>query len=445
MRATRVPALRFIGAVRRRGLLDATGDLWRAHGDAFDVRIGSQRLMFLMHPDAVEQVNVSSRDHFTKGKSYDGVRAYLIGSGIVGSTGDLWRRQRKLMAPFFTPRGVRAYSEIMLQDAIALSERWDALADSDGRVDMSDEMTLITASIILTSMFSTATTDSITEIKDAVAEMIRFSGDTVKGIRMPLSVPTTRNRRYLAARTLVHSTIEDVITRRRGIDESDWPADLLSRLMLARDPSTGEPMSETLLRDESITTFFAGHETTARTLAFAWYALAVNPEARARLHAELDEVLGARTPTAEDLHDLPYTLQVVKEVLRMFPAAPFYARDAISDTEIAGTAVPARTTVMLSPYWTHRHPDFWDDPDRFDPDRWGGRREADMHSHQYHPFAAGPRICIGNSFSLLESHLLLAVLAHRFSPRLAEGARPRWHMHGTLSFESGLPMLIESR
>ncbi|WES64549.1 cytochrome P450 [Microbacter sp. GSS18] len=445
MRATRVPAPRFIGAVRRRGFLDATGDLWRAHGDAFDVRIGSQRLMFLMHPDAVAQINVSSRDDFTKGKSYDGVRAYLIGSGLVGSTGDLWKRQRKLMAPFFTPRGVQAYSEIMLRDAIALSERWDNLADSDGRVDMSDEMTLITASIILTSMFSTATTDSITEIKDAVAEMIRFSGDTVKGIRMPLSVPTPRNRRYLAARTLVHGTIADVITKRRSIDEADWPADLLSRLMLARDPSTGEPMSETLLRDESITTFFAGHETTARTLAFAWYALAVNPEARARLDAELDEVLGTRTPTAADLHDLPYTLRVVKEVLRMFPAAPFYARDAITNTEIAGTAVPARTTVMLSPYWTHRHPDFWDGPEDFDPDRWGGRREADMHSHQYHPFAAGPRICIGNSFSLLESHLLLAVLAQRFSPRLAEGARPRWHMHGTLSFESGLPMLIERR
>ncbi|GAA1465000.1 cytochrome P450 [Microbacterium thalassium] len=445
MRATRVPARRFIGMVRRDGFLDATGDLWRAHGDAFDVRIGSQRLMFLMHPDAVTQVNMTARDSFTKGKSYDGVRAFLIGEGLVGSTGDLWKRQRKLMAPFFTPRGVRAYSEIMLQDAIRLSERWDALADSDGGVDMSDEMTLVTASIILTSMFSTATTDSIVEIKDAVAEMIRFSGDTVKVIRVPLPVPTPRNRRYLAARALVHGTIADVIATRRSIDEADWPDDLLSRLMLARDPATGEPMSETLLRDESITTFFAGHETTARTLTFAWYALAANPEARARLHAELDAVLGGRPPTADDLHDLPYTLQVVKEVLRLFPAAPFYARDAISDAEVAGITVPERTTVMLSPYWTHRHPEFWDHPDRFDPDRWGGRQEADMHSHQYHPFAAGPRICIGNSFSLLESHLLLAVLAQRFSPRLAEGARPRWHMHGTLSFESGLPMRIERR
>jgi cytochrome P450 len=204
-------------------------------------------------------------------------------------------------------------------------------------------------------------------------------------------------------------------------------------------------MSESLLRDESITIFFAGHETTARTMTFAWYALAANPHVAAQLYEELDSVLGGRTPATDDLRQLPYTLQVIKEVLRLYPAAPIYARDAIAGDRIDGFDVPAGAAVILSPYYTHRHPDFWEEPERFDPDRWTREKEAMRHHYAYHPFAAGPRICIGNNFSLLESHLLLAVLAQRFAPRLRTGFEPRWVMQGTLGFVGGLPMVIAAR
>lgn len=235
--------------------------------------------------------------------------------------------------------------------------------------------------------------------------------------------------------------LADVIAHRRASGVA--PRDLLTQLMETRDDE-GRPMAKSLLADESITMFFAGHETTARTLAATWAALSAHPRVAQRLHAELDGVLGDRTPTVDDLRALPYTLQVVKEVLRLWPAAPFYVRDAVEDTEVAGHPVPAGTPVMLTPYWTHRHPDFWEDPEVFDPDRFTPEAEKARHPQAYHPFATGERVCIGNHFSLLESHLLLAVLARRFAPRLV-GVQPRWVMNGVLSPAGGLPMRIVAR
>ncbi len=445
MKAPGPGLLRFINGVRTHGFLAFAGQQWREHGDVFQVRIGRRTLVFAMHPDAVERLNVGHRQNYDKLGSYDPVRRYLLGDGLVVSTGELWRRQRKLMAPFFTPKGVQAYAALMLGDGVRLVERWQALASEGTEVEISEEMTLVTASIILKAMFSTETIESIHQMKDAVETMISFVDTKMAGVHLPLWVPTAKNRKYVAARELVHRSVSGLIAQRRGTDEAQWPDDLLSRLMKARDEETGQAMSESLLRDESITTFFAGHETTARTMTFAWYALAANPKVTERLHEELDRVLGGRPPTADALRQLPYTLQVIKEVLRLYPAAPFYVRDAVAGDKLGGFDVPAGAAVMLSPYYTHRHPQFWDDPEVFDPDRWTREREAARHSHAYHPFAAGPRICIGNHFSLLESHVLLAMLAQRFTPRLRPGFEPRWVMKGTLGLANGLPMVISSR
>lgn len=445
MRAPGPGLLRFIRGARARGFLAYVGDVWRAHGDVFQLKIGPRTLLFAIHPDAVEHVTVTNRQNYDKRRSYEPVRKYLLGDGLVASTGDLWRRQRKLMAPFFTPKGVQAYSGLMLRDAARLVERWEALARGGAEVEMSEEMTTITASIILKAMFSSETIESIHRMKDAVETMIGFVDTKMAPIHLPLWLPTERNRNYLAARDLVHRSIAALIAQRRAADQSTWPDDLLSRLMRARDEETGQAMSAGLLRDESITTFFAGHETTARTMTFAWYALGANPDVAARLHDELDRVLGGRPPTVDDLRQLPYALQVIKETLRLYPAAPFYVRDALGPDRLGGCDVPAGAAVMLSPYYTHRHPEFWDDPEAFDPDRWTREQEAARHGHAYHPFAAGPRICIGNNFSLLESHLLLAVLAQRFSPRLRPGYAPQWTMRGTLGLAAGLPMTIAAR
>ncbi len=435
----------FIRGVRTSGFLDYVGELWRAHGDMFQVRIGRRTLIFAIHPDAVAHCNVTQRQSYDKVASYDTVRRYLTGDGLVASTGDLWRRQRKLLAPFYTPKGVQAYTELMLRDGARLVERWQTLASQGAEVEIAEEMTFVTASIILKAMFSTETIESIHQMKDAVETLVSYVSTAQAGVQWPVWVPTKKNKKYVTARDMVHRAISAIIAGRRAIDEAQWPDDLLTKLMKARDEETGEAMSEKLLRDESLTTFFAGHETTARTMTFTWYALAKNPEVTARLHEELDRVLGGRAPTADDLRQLPYTLQVIKEVLRLYPAAPFYVRDAVVADRLAGYEVPAGAAVMLSPYYTHRHPQFWAHPEVFDPDRFTRERETARHPYAYHPFAAGPRICIGNNFSLLESHLLLAMLAQRFTPRLRPGFEPRFVMQGTLGIANGLPMVIAAR
>jgi cytochrome P450 len=204
-------------------------------------------------------------------------------------------------------------------------------------------------------------------------------------------------------------------------------------------------MSDQLLKDEVITIFFAGHETTARTMTFAWYALSQNLEIAERLHAEVDSVIGDRPPTLDDLRKMPFALQVIKETLRLYPPVPIYARDAIADDEIDGVFIPAGSPVLLIPYCTHRHPDFWDEPEKFDPDRWTPENEKAQHPYAYHPFAAGQRICIGNNFSLFEAHIMLTMLARRFAPRLQQGHRPQIDMAGTLISKNGLPMYIKRR
>ena len=264
--------LQFIKGVRAHGFLDFVGSLWREHGDVFQVRLGPRRLVFAMHPDAVERINVSQRQNYDKKASYEAVRKYLLGEGVLASTGEVWRRQRKLMAPFYTPKGVQAYAELMIRDGQRLVERWQDLANKGTEVEIAEEMTFVTASIILKAMFSTETMESIHQIKDSVETMIGFVSARQTSVPVPLWVPTAKNRKYLAARNLVHRLIEGLIAQRRGLDEAQWPDDLLSRLMKARDEETGQAMSQTLLRDESITTFFAGHETTARTMTFTWYA-----------------------------------------------------------------------------------------------------------------------------------------------------------------------------
>jgi cytochrome P450 len=427
---------------RRAGFLDYMGELWQKYGDLFQVNILNRRMIVAIHPDAVRHVNVSNRQNYDKLQSYDLVRRFLTGDGLLSSRGELWRRQRKLMSPFYTPKGVQAYGETMLKDGQRLLERWSRL---DGKtMEIGEEMTFVTATIILRSMFSMETDEAIIRMKSAVETMLGYIGIVQNGIMIPLWIPTRNNREYRKARDIVHTYLHSIIDQRRALSEADWPNDLLTRLMQTRDEETGEPMSENLLRDESITTFFAGHETTARTMTFAWYALATNPHVAEKLYAELDTVLGDHTPTLEDLHHLPYTLQVIKEVLRLYPPAPFYMRDAIAEDQL-GDFNTQGLPVLLSPYYTHRHPDFWENPLEFNPDRWAPEQETKMHPYAYHPFAAGQRVCIGNNFSLLESHILLALLAREYSPRLVPGFTPKFIMGGTLGTSNGFPMMIERR
>ncbi len=438
--------LKNIRDMSQQGMLDFISESWRTYGDIFEVKVGPKRLVMVIHPDHVRHVTITNASNYEKLESYEPVRKYVVGDGIITSTGDLWRRQRRLMAPFYTPRGVQDFADIMLRDTLAMSERWDRLAAEGTPVEIFDEMALVTASIVLKAIFSTESEEDVLEIKEAVETMIVYAAAVANNpFSLPDWVPTPSNTEYWKAHDLVHAYINGILDERLALDEADYPDDLLSKLILVEDPETGERMTRDLLRDEAMTNFFAGYETSARTISHAWYALAANPEVKAKLHEELDRELGGRVPTLEDLKRLPYTLRTIKETLRLYPPAPMYAKDVIADDVIDGYEVKAGTVIMLLPYFTHRHPGFWEDPLRFDPDRHAPDAEKARHPQAYHPFASGQRICLGNHFSLLEMHIMLAILAQRFDPQFIPGYEADFVINALLEIENGLPMVIGKR
>jgi cytochrome P450 len=438
--------LELLRILRSGGLLGLLTRAWRSGGDLVQVKFGLAKPMFLVtHPEHVRHISHTQKGNYEKLESYDPVRELLLGQGIVSAIGEDWRRQRKLMAPFFTPRAVEKFLPIFHADSQQLLQRWRGLPRGQP-VDMFDEMMGITAAIILHAVFSTGSDETLDRIRWAVEHNIAFLVKRQMGmLPLPLWLPLPSHLRYQRARRSVDDYIRGVIAQRRAMPQAQWPEDLLTKMMATRDEETGGSMADPLVVDNGVTMFVAGHETTARTLGFLWYALAQNPEVEARMHAELDSVLGEAPPTVSDLKKLPYTLQVIKEVMRLYPPVPLYPRDTVADDTLSGVRIPAGTRVMVFPYGTHRHPDFWEDPERFDPDRWTPEREAARDSHAYHPFALGQRICLGNSFSLLETHVVAAMLARRFKVRLKPGHQPRIDTTGTLVVRNGLPMYLEPR
>jgi cytochrome P450 len=432
--------------LHKKGYLHFLTDVWQTHGDLALIDFGPLKMTLVVHPDAVKYVTSEHAANFDKLAMYDPIRKLLLGNGLVTSVGETWRRQRKLMAPFFTPRGIQQYGGIMIDEAQAFARRWEQKAQAGEPVEMIDEMMKITASIILKTMFSLQTGSEVEDLKDSVSTLVQtVSNMQFNLIRLPMWLPTPVHQRYHLARQRTHEFIKTIIARRRAMPEAQWPSDLLSQLMATSDEETGTYMSDQQLLDECITIFFAGHETTARTMAFTWYALSQHADVEARFHAELATVLGDRTPTIDDLKKMAYTFQIIQEALRLYPAAPMYARDVVQNDVINGRRIPAGSMMLLMSYFTHRHPDFWPDPERFDPDRWLPEMARARHPYAYHPFAAGQRICIGNHFSLFESQILLAVLGQRFAPRMLLGQQPQIEMAGTLTSKNGLHMTLDPR
>lgn len=438
--------LRNIRELGRRGMLDFVGDAWRECGDLFEVQVGPRKLVIVINPDHVRHITITNAANYEKLESYDPVRKYIVGDGLVTSTGDLWKRQRRLMAPFYTPRGVQEFADVFLRDTLAMTERWERLAGERAQVEMFDEMAIVTASIVLKAIFSTESTEDILQVKEDVETMIAFAGSKqTNPFQLPDWVPTAENIGYRNARERIHAYIDNVLDARLAISEADYPNDLLSKLITAEDSETGKRMSRGLLRDEALTNFFAGYETSARSMSYAWYALARNPEVKATLHEELDREMGDGIPTLDTLKKLPYTLRTIKEALRLYPPAPMYAKDVVDDDVIDGYHVEKGSVMLLFPYYTHRHPAYWDEPLRFEPNRHAPALEKERHPQAYHPFASGQRICLGSHFSLLETHIMLAILARRFDPQLPPGYEPDFVGDTLLDIKNGLPMILNRR
>jgi cytochrome P450 len=396
----------------RRDLLGFYLRCAREYGDCTTLRFGLKRIFFVNHPALIEQV-LHSRN-FTKHYALR-MNRLLLGNGLLTSEGDFWLRQRRLIQPVFQRERLLSYAP----DMTAFAQRQiDAWRDGDVR-DFHAEMRQLTLAIAAKTLFGADVTGQSEAVGQALHDaMGTFSQRFFRVIRIPESVPTPGNLRIRKAIRRLDNILYSLIHQRRAEGKQK---DLLSILLHARHESDGTGMTDQQLRDEAMTLFLAGHETTALALAWGWYLLAQHPEVVEKLQAELHRVLGGRTPTAADLPNLVYTDMVVQEVMRIYPPAYAIGRQAIDACTIGGYAVPAGGTILMSQWVVHRDPRYFDDPERFYPQRWSDGLAKRLPRYAYFPFGGGQRVCIGNTFALMELPLVLATIAQRFRFSLPPG------------------------
>lgn len=435
----RVPALNALQMGR--DPLTFLTNLATHYGDLARVPLGSETVYLFNHPDLVRDVLVTNHRNFHKGRGLERAKM-LLGAGLLTSEGDFHLRQRRLAQPAFHRQRVAAYGATMAACAATRRDRWH-----DGAlVDAHKEMMALTLAIVGKTLFDADVEHEAGEIGAALAttfEAFHFGfflpfGELLERLPLPATL------RFRKARARLDETIYRMIDERRrsGTDRGD----LLSMLLLAQDTEgDGGGMTDLQLRDEAMTIFLAGHETTANALTWTWYLLSQHPDIEARLHAEIDSALGSRLPTADDLGLLPYTRMVLAESMRLYPPAWIVGRRAIGPFEANGYEIPARSIVLMSQYVAHRDARWFPDPERFDPDRFTPERQADRPKFAYFPFGGGPRVCIGEQFAWMEGIILLATIAQRWRFRLVPGHPVALQPIITLRPKYGMRMQLESR
>ena len=385
---------------------------WRARGDVVRVRLARMPFWFVSHPDLVEQILVVQHKSFHKDRFAQVLRR-VLGEGLLISEGDVWRRQRRLANPAFHKERIAHYGAIMVEYAEKTIAGW-----SDGQErDLHKDMMRLTLEIVAKTLFGADVGGRAEEVGEALDTVVTFATDPVYAFLPFLrDVPTPNTRRFRAAKERLDSILYEFIRQRRAReDEAEDPrSDLLSMLLHARD-ADGTRMTDEQLRDEVMTLFLAGHETTALALTWAFLLLSQHPEIEAKLHRSLEEALGDRTPTLADLPRLKYADMIIDEAMRLYPPAWSMGREAIEDVRIGEWLFPKGTNVWFTPWSIHRDPRWFDRPDDFVPERWeGGALEKRLPRYAYFPFGGGPRICIGQAFAQMEAVLLLATISRKF-------------------------------
>ena len=411
------------------------------HGDVARFRLGPVFVYLVNDPDLIRSVLVTRADAYHKGRALERARR-LLGQGLLTSEGALHLRQRRLMQPAFHRERIAGYGETMVRYAGRAAERWKA----GETIDVHKEMVALTLAIVGKTLFDADVEEEADEIGKALTEALELFqrllmvpyGEFLEKLPIPSTL------RFRSARRRLDATIARLIAERRRNPRDR--KDLLALLLLAQDTEgDGGGMTDTQLRDEAMTIFLAGHETTANAMAWTWHLLSQNPEAEGRLHGELDRVLEGRAPGVADLPRLRYTEMVLSESMRLFPPAWILGRRAIVDHELGGYRIPAGSIVLLSQWITHRDARYFPDPLRFDPQRFTAEAQAARPRFSYFPFGGGPRVCIGEGFAWMEGVLVLATIARRWRFLPVDGIPVTPAAMITLRPKSGLPMRIEAR
>ncbi len=391
----------------------------RHGGDAACLRFGPYRYLTLHSPEAIRHVFVENARAYHKSPSYRGLKM-VLGNGLITSEGDFWKRQRRLAQPAFHREGLTGFVDAMVRDTQDMLDGWRR--DGDGAFDLHDAMMRLTLRIVGHTLFSTDVQADAGAVGAAFAVAIKRADDeSVALINLPTWLPLPSNRRFRKALATLDGLVHRIIGERRAMPEAERPADLLSMLMAAKDDD-GAGMSDAQLRDEVMSMVGAGHETTANALAWTFHLLGDHAEVADRVADEARAACGDRAPTLGDLPKLTYTKRVVEESMRLRPPVWVMERVAIEDDVVCGIRVAKGTLIGASPWCLHRDPRHWSDPERFDPDRFLPEAVEARARYTYLPFGAGPRVCIGNGFAMMEAQLLLAMIAreHRLE-------RAPWH------------------
>jgi cytochrome P450 len=378
------------------------------------------RAHLLSAPEHVERVLVKEHRLFNKRtRGYDQLRTFL-GNGLVTSEGDFWLRQRRISQPAFHKQKIAGFASTFVRCAEELTQRWESDAKAERTIDLHADMMKLTLRIASLTLLSADTGSRANEVGEAIDFMLHESVSRINNpFRLPDSVPTPANRRAVkAAETLDRIVLEIIAERRKGQKRED---DLLQMLLEARDEETGEGMTDQQLRDEVMTMFLAGHETTANALTWTFVLLSRFPQIARAVASEASSVLGARSAGADDSPALETSRRVLAESMRLYPPVWVIGRSPEEDVEFDGYTVPKGSLLFVSPWVTHRLPSLWEDPEGFDPDRFAPERQKQMHRYQYFPFSAGPRMCIGMGFAQLEMQLVLSTLVKSFRLDLVPG------------------------
>ena len=411
----------------------------RDYGDIVKVRFVHRRIYFVNHPDLIEGILVTHSKHFIKHFALR-LNPIVLGKGLLTSEGDFWLRQRRLIQPVFIRSRIIGYGAAMVTATQRMLAGW-----KPGEAhDIHEEMMRVTLTIAAKTLFNTEVDSDFQAVAHAMAVMQNNFLERFNSLfPLPFWVPTPANLRAKRAARQLDEVMFRIIRERRA--ENVDKGDLLSLLLRARDEDDGRGMTDTQVRDEALTLLLAGHETTALTLSWTWYLLAQHPEVEQKLFAELDQVLAGRAATVDDWPRLKFTEMIALESMRLYPPAYVIGREALVDCAIGGYAVPRGMTLMMPQWVVQRDSRFFDEPERFRPERWGEEKMKSLPKFAYFPFGGGPRVCIGQQFAMMEMVLILATIAQKFHFRMQPGASVTPLPTFTLRPTPGIPAVIEAQ
>jgi cytochrome P450 len=419
---------------------------FREHGDIVKFEgVGPLFPLYLLaHPDYAMHVLKDNAENYPRTPLVRSKWHMVVGDGLICIEGDFWKQQRKLAQPSFDPKLLQSFDGLIADETDRMLERWDRSAARGEAFDVAREMVHLALANLGGAMFSTDWRQEALVMADAVEFTIGYAYKLLtQPVVLPENVPTPENRRFKESRRTLEQIMERIIASRRGVDEQ--PKDLLGALLSARDAETGEGLSEYQVRSHLMTFMFGGHETVAVGLAWTWWLLSRHPEVLRQLEAEIDEKLQGERPTFENTRQLEYLTRVINESLRIRPPVWLMSRVPTQDDEIGGYHIPAGSQILVSSYVTHHHPEFWPNPEGFDPDRWLPEEVAKRPKNAWFPFSGGPHQCIGGYFGLMEMQIVIPMILQRFELDLVPGCVVKPKPGITLGFENGLQMTLRRR